>query len=144
MHDEASTPLHDVNLSRQLHSPTSPELPDRHRLPHRLDSLPRCLPAVEIAVDDFAMASSSCSAACRRSSSAGVPSHLDSDEDAAKEHPSAATGENDSSYPARSKTDGPDRLLTYSRQTPSLQSGYAMSPVNRHLGKVNFQSSSWR
>jgi hypothetical protein len=150
MHDEASTPLHGVELSQELHSLTSPELPDHHRLPHCLNSLPRCLPAVEIAADDFALASSSCSAARRRSSSVGAPSRLDSGEDAAREHPYAATGEDDS-YPARSNLDGPDRLLTdgqkvkgLAQSAPSLQSGYATSPINRHLGKVNFQLSMWR
>jgi len=49
MHDEASTPLHGVNPSQQLHSPTSPELLDRHRPFHSLGFLPRCLPAIEIA-----------------------------------------------------------------------------------------------
>jgi hypothetical protein len=150
MHDEASTPLHGVELSQELHSLASPELPDHHRLPHCLNSLPRCLPAVEIAADDFALASSSCSAARRRSSSVGAPSRLDSGEDAAREHPYAATGEDDS-YPARSNLDGPDRLLTdgqkvkgLAQSAPSLQSGYATSPINCHLGKVNFQLSMWR
>jgi hypothetical protein len=141
MHNEASTPLHGVNPSRQLHPLSSPELPDHHRLPHCLNSLPRCLPAVEIAVDDFVVASSSRSAARRRLSSARAPSRLDSSEDAAGEHPCTATGEDDSFYPARSKTDDPDRPA---HSAPSLQPGCATSPVKRHLGKVNFQSSRWQ
>ena len=90
----------------QCQSEPATPLPDLTGAPrpppsaHHLDSLPRCLPAVEIAADDFVVASSSFSTARRRSSSTGVPSRLDSGEDAAKEHPSAATGEDDSSYPA--------------------------------------------
>jgi len=59
MHDEASTPLHDVNLRWQLDSPTSPEIPDRHRpsyYPSTLISFPTVFLPIEIVVDDFTMA----------------------------------------------------------------------------------------
>ena len=84
-------------------SAAAARLRDCHRPSHCLGFLPRYLPAIENAADDFAVASSSRSTARRRSSSVGAPPHLDSDEDAAGEHPCAATGEDDSSYPADPK-----------------------------------------
>ena len=77
-------------------SAAAARLRDCHRPSHGLGFLPRYLPAIENAADDFAVASSSHSTARRRSSSAGAPSRLDSDEDAAGEHPCVATGEDDS------------------------------------------------